>query len=174
MIEPNWRRIGAFHLEEDGTLGAVWMAHDDVTSVVHLYDDALFTREVPAVIQTGMAARGRHFPIAWRKKDSAMAEKLTEAGLYLLADPAADDPAMAEVISMDIQQRLRTGQFRVEHRVREWLNEYSKFYRDGQSIPKSGFPLMAATRYAVEMLPYAQADRSVARSTKNHPQMSIV
>lgn len=174
MIEPTWKRIAGFHLEEDGTLGAIWLAHDDVASVVHLYDAALFKREVPAVICEGIAARGRHFPMAWRKKDSAMAEKLDEAGVYTMPDPCADDPAMAEVISRDIWQRLRTGQFRVERRVGEWLDEYRKFYREGQAIPKAGFPLMAATRHAIEMLPYAQAEFGARQSSTNHPEMSIV
>ena len=174
MIEPGWRRIAGFHLEEDGTLGAVWLAHDTDASVVHLYDAALFTREVPAIIYEGIAARGRHFPMAWRKKDAAMAEKMDEAGIYTLADPCDDDPAMAEVISRDIWQRLRTSQFRVERRVGEWLEEYRKFYREGQAIPKAGFPLMAATRHAIEMLPYAQAEFGAGTKTDNHPQMSIV
>jgi len=174
MIDPTWKRIAGFHLEDDGTLGAVWLAHDDISSIVHLYDAALFTREVPAVICTGIAARGRHLPMAWRKKDEAMSEKLDEAGVYMLPDPSADDPAMAEVISRDIWQRLRTGQFRVEKRVGEWLEEYRKFYRDGQAIPKAGFPLMAATRHAIEMLPYATAEYSGRKSMSNHPTMSIV
>jgi len=174
VIEPSWKRIAGFHLEEDGTLGAVWLAHDDVTGVVHLYDAALFTREVPAVICEGLAARGRHFPMAWRKKDAAMSEKLDEAGLYMLADPCADDQSMSEVISRDIWQRLRTGQFRVERRVGEWLEEYRKFYREGQAIPKAGFPLMAATRHAIEMLPYAQAEFGATKHSNNYPEMSIV
>lgn len=174
MIEPTWKRISGFHLEEDGTLGAVWIAHDDVASVVHLYDAALFTREVPAVICEGIAARGRHFPMAWRKKDAAMAEKLEEAGVYTLADPCTDDVAMAEVISRDIWQRLRTGQFRVERRVGEWLEEYRKFYREGQAIPKAGFPLMAATRHAIEMLPYAQAEFGATKHSNNYPEVNVV
>ena len=174
MISASWRRIGAFHLEPDGTLGAVWLAHDTATSVVHCYDAALFSREVEAVIMTGLAARGRHYPMAWRKKDKAMADKLEEAGINILPDPSQDDPAMAEVISREIWQRLRTSQFRVDRSVGEWLEEYRTYFRDESKVPDKGFPLMAATRHAIEMLPYAEAEHNAVKTMKNHPELAIV
>lgn len=174
MLDETWRRMAGIHLEDDGTLGAVWLAHDTVTSVVHLYDAAVFNLEVPAVIIEAIAARGRYFPVAWRKQDKALADKLYDAGVNILPDPSEDNQAMAEVISREIWQRLRASQFRVDKRVGEWLEEYRKYFRDDSNVPTKGFPLMAATRHAIEMLPFAEAAATGARSKNNYPSIAIV
>ena len=174
MIEPSWRRIGAFHLESDGTLGAVWLAHDFASNVVYCYDAAIFRPEVPAVINEAIAARGRHIPLAWRKKDKELADRLLESGMNVLPDHSTDDPGMIEMISREIWQKMRTSQFRVDERVGEWLKEYRMFYKDGFNVPDKGFPLMSATRHAVEKLDWAEAELSPHRTMNNFPKMNIV
>ena len=161
-------------MEPDGVVGVVWLAEDPMTSVVHCYDVALFTREVEAVITTGIAARGRHYPMAWRKKDAGMAETLREAGVNILKDPSSDDPAMSEIISRGIWQRLRANQFRVDRSVGEWLEEYRNFFRDDDKVPEKGVPLMAATRHAIKMLDWAEAEYSPGRSKLNHPDIQVI
>lgn len=59
MIEPHWKRIAGMHVEDDGTVGAVWLAHDTTKSTVYCYDAAIFRAEVKAVIIEAIAARGR-------------------------------------------------------------------------------------------------------------------
>lgn len=174
VIEPTWRRIAGVHLEEDGTAGAVFLAHDTVSSVVHCYDAALFRAEVPAVISEGIAARGRWIPIAWRKPDKEFAESLRSAGLNLLPEPVADNQAVAEVISREIWQRLRAGRFRVDKRVFEWLNEYRSFNREESKVPMNGFPLMSATRYAIEHLAYAKAQSHSVMKGAQYPKVAII
>jgi hypothetical protein len=174
MIEPTWYRICGIHLEPDGTMGAVWMALDTVTSTAHLYDTALFTREVPAVITTAMTARGRTIPVAWRKKDKAMADKLMDAGCDILPDPCADDSAMVEVNSRVIWERLRQGRLKVDKRLGDWLQEYQTFFRDSGDVPDKGFPLMAATRHAIEMLDWARPEQGFAKKSVNYPRVAIV
>lgn len=174
MIEPTWKRIGAFHAEEDGTIGAVWLAHDEMSSVVHCYDVALFTREVPVVIADGIAARGRHYPFAWAKKDKAFADQFLDAGINVLPEPCMDDPAMVETISRQVWQMLRSSRFRVDKRVGEWLREYKEFFRDGTKVPPKGFPLMAATRHAIEMINYARPESFGVVQKKNYPNLAII
>jgi hypothetical protein len=161
-------------MEQDGTVGVVWLAQDPTTSVVHCYDVALFAREIEAVITTGITARGRHYPMAWRQKDKGLADTLETAGVNILPDPSPDDPAMTEIIARGIWQRLRTNQFRVDRSVGEWLEEYRKFFRDDDKIPEKGFPLMAATRHAMSMVDWAKAEHGYGRVTKNHPDVAIV
>lgn len=171
MIEPTWRRVAGVHLEDDGVVGAVWIAWDTITSVVHLYDAALFKTEVPVVIEDGISARGRYYPVAWAEKDKAFADALLDAGINMLPDGCKDDQAMAELQSRAIWQMLRGSRFRVDKRVGQWLREYKDFFRDEAQIPLKGFPLMAATRHAVEMLDYAVAESQHMSlgSTNNAP-----
>ena len=174
MIHPTWKRISGLHVEDDGTVGAVWLAHDTTTSTVHCYDAAVFRTEVQAVIMEAIASRGRHFPMAWRKQDKPFADDLLKAGVNILPDHCDDNQAVAEVISREVWQRLRTGQFRVERRVGDWLSEYEAFDRDDSKIPLAGYPLMAATRHALEMLSYAKREREPGAKRRNFRKVAIV
>ena len=174
MIDPLWRRMAGLHVDEDGTVGVVWLAHDRDADTVHVYDAAVFNLEVRAVIAEGIGARGRHYPLAWRKKDRAFADDLLDAGINVIPEPCEDSPAMAEVVSREIWQKLRTGQFRVERRVGDWLKEYQRYDRNESHVPTAGFPLMSATRHAIEMLPYAKAELIPGSKKPNYPKLALV
>lgn len=174
MVDPTFKRIAGMHVEGDGIVGAVWAALDWRANVVHVYDAALFDNEVPAVINEAIAARGRHYPLAWRKPDKEFADALLEAGVNVLPDPCSDNQAMAEVVSREIQQKMRTGQFKVDQRVGTWLKEYNHFTKDGTHVPRQGFPLMAATRHCIEMLSWAEPERLPGRDVPNHPNVNIL
>lgn len=174
MIDPTWKRIAGLHVEDDGVIGAVWMALDWISNVVHVYDAAKLDNEVPAVIVEAIAARGRHYPLAWRKQDKEFADLLLEGGVNVLPDHCTDNQAMIEVVSREIQQKMRTGQFRVDKRVGSWILEYNNFTKDGSHVPKEGFPLMAATRHCIEMLSWAEPERQPGRDMPNHPKVRIV
>lgn len=175
MIDPTWKRIAGVHVENDGTIGAVWLAHDTITSVVHLYDCALFRNEVPVVIEDAIAARGRRYPVAWAKKDKSFADVFLNAGIRMLPDPCEETSAMRELISRRVWQMMRASRFRVEQRLGEWLREYKEFFRDGSSVPEHGFPLMASTRHAIEMMSYARPEAPVVNTPEqNYPKLAIV
>lgn len=174
MLDPTWKRIAGIHVEDDGVVGAVWMALDWVANVVHVYDAARLDNEVPAVIVEAIAARGRHYPLAWRKPDKDFADRLLAGGVNVLPDPCTDNQAMAEVVSREIQQKIRTGQFRVDKRVGSWKSEYTNFAKDGNHVPRAGFPLMAATRHCIEMLPCAEPERQPGRDMLNHRKVRVI
>lgn len=174
MIQASWKRIAGMHVDDDGSVGVVWLAHDEPNTTVHVYDAAIFRLEVRAVIAEGIGARGRHFPLAWRQKDKAFADDLQDAGINVIPEACVDNQAMAEVLSREIWQKLRTGQFRVERRVGDWLKEYRRYDRDETQVPTSGFPLMSATRHGIEMLPYAKPERVPGDKQPNHPKLALI
>lgn len=166
--------MAGMHVDPDGTWGVVWLAHDEQNDTVRVYDAAIFKREVRAVIAEGVAARGRHIPMAWRRADKPFADDLLDAGMNVIPEECIDDDAMIEVISREIWQRLRTGQFKVEKRVGDWLHEYKRYDREDSKVPTAGFPLMGATRHAIEMLPYARAERSAGKKQRNYPKLALI
>jgi len=172
MIDPLWKRIAGISCQEDGTIGAVWIAHNKDTDSIHLYDACIFRREVLAVISEGLNCRGRWIPIAWTDKDKDMSDKLLEKGCNMLYDPYKDNQTVSEVISRDIWERMRTGRFKVDKRLSEWLEEYKTYYRDESKVPK-GFPLMSATRHAVSQLEYAKR-QTPARKQIMFPKVAII
>lgn len=173
LIPADWRRIAGIHLEKDGTLGAVWLALDTMADVCHCYDAALFKTEVPAVIGEGLSARGRWIPIAWPKEQKEFATDLLDRGLNTLPEPSGDNEAVAEVVSREVWQRMRTSRFRVEERVGEWLDEFRRFYRDENVVPREGFPLMSATRHAVAQIRYAKPQQTPGSKRQNHPGIKV-
>lgn len=174
MIDPTWKRIAGLHVESEGNIGVVWIANDPLSDVAHLYDCAIFRREVLAVIGEGIGARGKWIPVSWNKKASDFSEKLLDRGCNMLPEPCTDSEAMIEVVSREIWQRMRTSRFRVDKTAAEWLDEYRTFYRDDSQVPTEGYPLMAATRHAIEMMPYARAQRIGGKKQLNHPNVVVL
>lgn len=174
MMQPEWRRIAGIHVQNDAEMGVVWLAHDKTTDTIHLYDACLFKREVMAVIAEGLNARGRWVPIAWESSAKDFAEKLLERGCNTLHDPVSETEAMAEVLTRDISERMRTGRFKVDKRLAEWLTEFKSHRRDDSKVPRTSSPLMSATRYAVAALEYARRQGPKSKTGNNFPRLSIL
>lgn len=174
MVDPTWQRIAGLHFQDDGTLGVVWLARDLMNDTVHVYDCALFRREVPAVIGEGISARGKWIPVAWHKDAQEMADSLLNRGINMLPEPSADSQAMAEVISREIWQRIRSSRLRVDTTAAEWMDEYRTHYFKDSKVPIEGHPLMAATRHAIEQLVYARAQSMPGSKKPNRPQVAII
>lgn len=158
MTDPTFRRIVGFHAEDDGVTAAVWLALDQVSQVVHMYDVARFNTEPMAMIASGIGSRGRNIPLAWRKKDEPFATALLEAGIDVLPEPCSDTDAMAEVLSRQMTEWFRTSRLIMDHPFPEMRTEYEGFNRTDGKVPTQGYPLMAACRHAMEKLDWAKAE----------------
>jgi hypothetical protein len=165
LISSEWKRIAGVHLKEEGDIAAIWLAHDKDADVIHVYDACTFRLEVLPVIAEGLNARGRWIPVAWDSESKAMSDKLLDRGCNMLRDPNENSPAVAEVISREIWERMRTGRFKVDKRLKNWTDEFSAFQRENSKVPTRTFPLMAATRHAMSQLTYARR----LQSTKSKP-----
>ena len=174
MIDSQSKRICGIHVEEDGTLAAVWMAHDRLDDSVHLYDSCVFEREVMVVIAEGLIARGRWIPIAWHKKSKDYSAQLLKRGCRMLHEGSDDSDEMAEVISRDIWERMRTHRFKIDKRLMNWRDEFKSFDKQDSKIPQGNYPLMAATRHAMSQLKYARRQATNRRNQLNYPKMAII
>lgn len=155
-------------------MAAVWMGHDKLADVITLYDSCLFNSEVLPVIAEGLNARGRWIPIAWMEKAKSMADELLKRGCNTLYDPVKETPEVAEMLSREILERMRTGRFKVEKRLGEWLKEAELFSKQEGKVPVSAFPLMAATRYAIASLHEAKKLKSTATPKLLYPKVAIL
>lgn len=174
-VREDWPRIAGVHLTDDGTLAAIWLAHDRTADTAHLYDAALFRREVIAVVAEGMAARDRKISVAWHKEAKPFVEQLLDRGIRTLPEPAEDSEEFAEVVSREIWSRMRTGRFKVDRRLSEVLDELKEFRRDDQKIPIGRFPLMAAIRHAMACFDYARPLTPIgAPARDNFAKIAIV
>ena len=174
MIDSQAKRICGIHVEDDGSIAAIWLAHNSLDDSVHLYDACIFSREVPVVIAEGLNSRGRWIPIAWHKKHKDMADKFLERGCNMICEGSDDSEAMAEVISRDIWERMRTHRFKVDKRLMNWRDEFKSFDKENSKIPTGNFPLMAATRHAISQLAMARRQITVKKLHKFKSRMAIV
>lgn len=174
-IDPTWRRIAGLYVKDDGLMAAVWIAHDGESDITHLYDCCSFGREVVAVITDGLNARGRWVPIAWEKSAKEISDELYKRGCNMLKDPVLDSDAFAEITTREILIRIRTGRFKVNDRLQDWLEELKTYNRSDSKVPRESHPLMTATRLAIAGLKNAKAERKPVASNKRlYPKIAIV
>lgn len=174
MVDPLFKRIAGIHEQEDGVIGAVWLAYNKDRDLIHVYDACLFKQEVLAVIAEGINCRGRWIPIAWNDKAKDLSDKLLmDRGCNMLKDGCNTAERYVEVTARDVWERMRTARFKVDPRLKEWTDEFEAYYKDGVKLPKESSPLMSATLNAVDQLPYAR--RQATRTHKNMaPKLAIV
>lgn len=174
MIDTHWKRIAGFYILENGDSAAAWLALDPLTDTITAYDCALFRNELPVVVAEGLNARGRWVPVAWEKKSKDYADKLLERGCNMTHEPADDSDLNAEAASRDILERMRTGRFKIDKRLKVLIDEVRSLHHEGSAIPRDSAPLVAATRLAVSRLDYAR--RQAPKHTKpgNFPKLAII
>ncbi len=174
MIRDHWSRIGGLQFQDNGTIAAVWLAHDRDTDVLHLYDACIFRREVLAVVSEGLNARGRWIPLAWNKSGADIIEELLNRGANTLPDPVKNSQPAVEAVSRIVWERMRSHRFKVDKRLAEWKEEYRTYYRQGSKVPSDTHPLMAATLNAVSMLDYAMRQAMHRGKNVNYPKVAII
>lgn len=169
---PSLKRIAGFHVNPDGTFGAVWMFRDPETDYVEVYDAALFEREVYPVVADAFIARGRFIPVAWNKADKATSDELLNRGVRMLPEGVDDSEEIAAVVSREIQGRMRAKMFKAKKELGNWFHEFNSFATTGGKVPREGFPLMSATRYAFSHRRSAKTNEK--RKTKTHYQRAAI
>lgn len=174
-LDDTHKRIAGIYVENDD-LAAVWLSLNPDTGRVTIYD-CCYWREVEpfSVLADSLNARGRYIPVAWN--NVALAKKLLEdRGCNMLPDRTIDDGPMAEVSARDMQSKMRSRLLAVRRDCKEWQIEFDRFIKQNSKVPTSGFPLMSATRYAIENLKYARSQLAFqprSRDTRK-PRTAIV
>lgn len=175
MIGEDWPRVAAISVEDNGDIAAVWLAFERATDTVHLYDACRMNHEALAIIAEALNARGRFIPVAWTSSSAAIAKDLLDRGVNTMHDQADEGEAITEVVSRTIWERMRTGRFRVERRLTEWLDEMKRCQFDVTGkIPRKGFPLMAATRHALQMLDRGRKTPGSVSRRQLYPNIAVV
>lgn len=171
-IPPYWKKLWAIDLGTEHPFAAVLLAHDpdgDVTHVVHAFK-MRDTRPIDHA--SAMKPWGADIPVAWphdghiRERGSVepVMHLYKQAGLKMLPSHAAfpDGSISTEAGIRVMDDRMKSGRFKVANHLSEWLEEYRHYHRkpkqDGTSeIVKQNDDLMSATRIGCMALRYARA-----------------
>jgi len=168
-IPPYWRKLWGFDFGIGHPFGAVLILWDLDTDTIHVHHAIRMSDTLPLQHWQAVKLIGADVPIAW-PKDGADREKTTgqplaaaykKHGARMLDAPATwpDGSMSTEAGISEMDERMKTGRFKVAAHLSEWFEEYRNYHRKDNLIVKTKDDLMSATRIAIMMKRYA---RSVA------------
>lgn len=168
QMPEHWPRIAGLDIGTDHPTALVWMAHDRDTDTVHVYDCYRVSGEVIAVHASAIRSRGQGIPVAWphdalkrdgAKTGEAFAELYRKEGVQMLHTFAQfdDDRGFSREAGIaEMLGRMRAGRLKVAAHLNDWWEEFRLYHRKNGIVVDERDDLMAATRYALVMLRYAQ------------------
>jgi phage terminase large subunit-like protein len=168
----HWPRIIGVDFGWDHPFAAVeliWDRDADVVFVSRCYR----IREATPVIHASVLRAWGKIRIAWPRDGRretlegagiALAKQYKAQGLDMLHEHAQfeDGSVSVEAGLMDMLARMESGRFKVLKHLHDWWEEFRLYHRKDGRVHKEGDDLMAATRYAVMMLRYAQTAKARA------------
>lgn len=178
-IPPQWSKLWGIDFGIGHPFAAVlllWDRDNDVIHVHHAYRiaDALPIQHAHAMKQIGAAV-----PVAWpkdggdREKSSGepLAASYKKHDLRMLPDHAtwADGGVSTEAGILEMDERMKSGRFKVAAHLSEWFEEYRFYHRKDGMIVKLKDDLLSATRIAVMAKRFGKAvqlgSQGVAKDT---------
>lgn len=158
-IPPHWTKLWGIDFGIGHPFAAVlilWDRDNDVIHVHHAYRiaDALPIQHAHAMKQIGAAV-----PVAWpkdggdREKSSGepLAASYKKHDLRMLGEHATwvDGGVSTEAGILEMDERMKSGRFKVAAHLSEWFEEYRFYHRKDGQIVKLKDDLLSATRIAV-------------------------
>lgn len=160
-IPEHWTKLWSVDFGIGHPFAAVlqlWDRDNDVIHVHHAYRvaDALPIQHAHAMKQIGAAV-----PVAWPKdgadREKSSGEPLSKAykihDLRMLSEHATwpDGGVSTEAGILEMDERMKSGRFKVAAHLSEWFEEYRFYHRKDGQIVKLKDDLMSATRIGVMM-----------------------
>jgi hypothetical protein len=140
-----------------------WDADQDIVYVIKAHR----LREATPVVHAGAIRAWGKLPWAWPRDGRretlegagvALAEQYGAQGLNILPQHAQfiDGSVSVEAGLMDMLTRMEIGKFKVFSSLLDWFEEFRLFHRKDGKVVKEGDDLLAATRYGLMMLRFAE------------------
>jgi len=169
-IPESWGRIAAIDFGWDHPTAVVWVAYNQETDTIYVYDCYRERQQTSIVVSAAIQARGSWIPVAWPKdglqtRDGInLAQQYRDQGVAMLPEWFTNPPTIGEKMGtvsveggiMDILQRMETGRFKVFSHLHEWFLEYTQYHRKDGKIVALNDDLMSATRYAAMSTRFSQ------------------
>lgn len=165
-IPDIWPVIGALDFGWDHPTAAIKLAWDrdaDAVYVTHAYKAK---EETPIIHAAAVKPWGDWLPWSWphdglqhdKGSGKQLSELYADQGLKMLHQHAQFDDGSngVEAGLMDMLERMQTGRFKVFSHLNEWFEEFRLYHRKDGKVVKEFDDLMAATRYGIMTLRYAE------------------
>lgn len=178
-VPPHWAKIWGVDFGIGHPFAAVLLLWDKDADVLHVHHCLRMADALPIQHAAAMKPVGAAVPVAWphdgsqREKTSGdtLAAAYKRADLLMLPTHATwpDGGISTEAGILEMDERMKTGRFKVAAHLSEWFEEYRLYHRKDGQIVKIKDDLMSATRVGVMMKRYA---RPVLLGAKREPRLA--
>lgn len=160
-IPVHWHKGWAidFGIADDHAFAAALLAWDKDVDCIHLIDAFKITGETALQHSVRLKTVGAQLPVIWphdgtqREKSSgeALASIYRRMGLKMCAEHATFDTGgySTEAGILEMDDRMRTGRFKVAKHLELWFAEYRMYHRKDGLVVRQNDDLMSATRIGV-------------------------
>jgi hypothetical protein len=178
-----WRHICGLDFGYDHPFGAVDLAYDPDKDCIHLTREYRERHATPIIHAAALKVWGKWLPWAWppdgfqhdKGSGEQLAEQYRRQDLNLLWEHAKfeDGTVGVEAGVSDMLQRMQTGRWKVFRTCPLWMEEKRLYHRkrtdNGRvEIVKLRDDLISASRYALMMMRYAEAQETAPRIIDPH------
>jgi phage terminase large subunit-like protein len=160
-VPSYWVKLWGLDFGIGHPFAAVLMLWDRESDIIHVHHCIRMADALPIMHAAAMMPIGAAVPVAWPRdgtnRDSRSGEPLAAAykshGLAMLSEHATwpDGGISTEAGILEMDERMRTGRFKVAAHLTDWFQEYRSYHRKDGQIVKIKDDLMSATRIAVMM-----------------------
>lgn len=169
-LPDHWPRICGIDFGMDHPFAAVWIAWDRDADIIYVYDCYSITGQLAPYHASAINARGRWIPVSWpadglqrgKHDGEQLKEHFKNQGVNVLMQSARYKDGKKnggmmpkEPIVQEIDERMRSGRFKVFNTLPQWFREKRMYHRDDGVIEPINDDIMSATSYAVMMRRWA-------------------
>lgn len=166
---PNyWPRIAGIDFGWDHPTAVVWMAWDRDNDCIYVYNTYRERQVTPVIVGATIRAKRDWIPVAWphdglqHDKGSGvqLAEQYRNQGVNMLDHKATfeDGSNGVEAGLFEMLDRMQTGRLKIASHLNDWFEEFRMYHRKDGKVVKERDDLMAATRYGMMMLRFAETE----------------
>jgi len=176
-IPHYWPGICGLDIGWDHPTAAVWLRWDRDSDTVYVVDEYRKRKAVIALHAAAINSRPS-VPVAWPHdgekhevgSGATFADQYRTAGCQMLPFHMTNPPAIGDKGSGNYKvgpgissmlSRMKIGKFKVFRTCSMWREEYRMYHREEGKIKDLNDDLMSATRYAHQMLRYAEEPGNV-------------
>lgn len=164
-----WKQIAGIDFGWDHPSAAVRLLYDPENDVIHVHAEHRKRKQTPLMFAAGIKPWG-NIPVAWphdglqhdKGSGATLADQYRDAGLNMLDDKATFEGGGngVEAGLSEMLDRMQTGRWKVSRLLEYWFQEFRIYHRKNGKVVKEKDDLMAASRYAMMMLRFAEPPRS--------------
>jgi hypothetical protein len=161
LVPLHWGKLWGIDFGIGHSFAAVLAAWDRDSDVLYMLKTVKIKDAIPDVHVAAMKRIAGNAPVAWphdgnnRDKGSGetLAAQYKALGLHMLEKHATfpDGGYSTEAAVHEMDQRMRTGRFRVCEDLNDWWSEYRLYHRKNGLIVKDDDDLLSATQKIVMM-----------------------